>query len=107
MSSVSGIKVSVKADKSYYLNSVRKSWDVLAIHETGPNRGQVFPKVMPMYSKEVITDQQVEFIWHYLRTLSPVDQAGPPVVKLKKDKNTQPKSLLDVRNELWSLIEPE
>ena len=100
LSSVSGIKVSVKADKTYYLNSVRKSWDVLAIHESGPNRGQAFPKVMPMYSKEVITDQQVEFIWHYLRTLSPADQAGPPVVKLKKDKNTQPKSLLDIRNEV-------
>ena len=75
--------------------------------ETRTNRGQAFPKVMPMYSKEVITDQQVEFIWHYLRTLSPADQAGPPVVKLKKDKNTQPKSLLDVRNEVVVTDEPK
>ena len=69
LSSASGIKVNVKANKTYYLNSVRKSWDVLATHESGPNKGQAFPKVMPMYSKEVITDQQVEFIWHYLRTI--------------------------------------
>ena len=100
LSSTSGIKVNVKANKTYYLNSVRKSWDVLATHESGPNKGQAFPKVMPMYSKEVITDQQVEFIWHYLRTLSPADKAGPAVVKLKTDKGAQPKSLLDIRNEI-------
>ncbi|MAW10379.1 MAG: hypothetical protein ACJ0IB_04070 [Verrucomicrobiales bacterium] len=100
LSSASGIKVSVKADKAYYINSVRKSWDVLAIHEVGSSRGQAFPKVMPMYSKEVIPDQHVEFIWHYLRTLSPASKAGPKVVKIKANKGAEPKTLLDIRNEI-------
>ncbi|MEC7861543.1 MAG: hypothetical protein VYC70_02820, partial [Verrucomicrobiota bacterium] len=100
VSAESGIKVTVKADKNYFMTSVRKSWDVLAIAESGPTRGKPFPKIMPMYAKEVIPDQSVEYIWHFLRTLSPKAQAGPSIVKLKQQKKEEPRSLLEVPNEI-------
>ncbi|MED5472182.1 MAG: c-type cytochrome, partial [Verrucomicrobiota bacterium] len=100
VSAASGIKVKVKADKNYFLTSVRKSWDVLAVAESGPTRGKPFPKIMPMYAKEVIPDQSIEYIWHYLRTLSPKAHAGPSIVKLKQEKKEEPKSLLQVPNEI-------
>lgn len=90
----------VKADKTYYLTSVRKSWDVLAIAERGDLKGKPFPKVMPMYSSEVIPDPAVEYIWHYLRTLAPEGQAGPKVVKLKKQQEARPRNLLEIANEI-------
>ena len=100
VSAASGIKVTVKADKNYFMTSVRKSWDVLAVAESGPTRGNPFPKIMPMYAKEVIPDQSVEYIWHFLRTLSPKAQAGPSIVKLKQQNKEEPKSLLKIPNEI-------
>ena len=44
----SGEKKKVKADKSYYLDSVRKSTDVLAIAESGETKGAAYPAAMPM-----------------------------------------------------------
>jgi len=96
----SGERQKVKADKTYYLNSVRKSWDVFAVAEKGATKGTPYPAAMPMYTKEVIPDQAVEHIFHYLRTLADDGQAGPPEVKMKLAKQNQPKSLLEDGNEV-------
>ena len=94
-----GERKTVKADKQYFLDSVRKSWDVFAVAESGPTKGQQYPAVMPMYTKEVIPDEAVEHIWHYLRTLADPGQAGPAQVMVKL-RNQKPKSLLEDRNEV-------
>ena len=93
-------KKKVRADKGYYLDSVRKSTDVLAIAESGATKGQPYPAAMPMYSSEVIPDQAVEHIFHYLRTLADEGQAGPGVVKVKIDRKAQPKNLLEIGGEV-------
>ena len=55
--------------------------------------------VMPTYTNEVIPDEAVEFVWHYLRTLADDGQAGPAVVKMKAE-NQKPMSLLEDLNEV-------
>ena len=40
----------VKADKNYFTTSVRKSWDALAVAESGANRGEAYPQIMPKSS---------------------------------------------------------
>jgi cytochrome c2 len=90
----------VKADKAYFLNSVRKSWDALAVAESGPTKGQAYLPIMPMYTPEVISDQEIESVWHYLRTLADAGQAGPATVMLKKAKAATAKNLLDIPNEV-------
>ena len=90
----------VTADKAYFLNSVRKSWDALAVAESGPTSGETYLPVMPMYTREVIPDHDVESVWHYLRTLADDGLAGPATVMLKKQKQAQPKSLLEIPNEV-------
>ena len=52
------------ADKSYFINSVRQSWDVLAVAEKGPTKGAAYLPVMPMYTSEIISDQDLESMWH-------------------------------------------
>ncbi len=93
-------KKKVKADRSYYQDSVRKSTDVLAIAESGETKGTAYPAAMPMYTAEVISDQAVEHIFHYLRTLADEGQTGPRVVKVKLDRKAQPKNLLEVGGEV-------
>lgn len=95
----SGDRKKVKADKDYYLKSVRTSWDVFAISEDGENKGQAYPAAMPQYTKEVISDEAIEHIFHYLRSLADEGQAGPAVVKMQK-KAEQQKSLLEDVNEV-------
>jgi hypothetical protein len=90
----------ITADKSYFLNSVRQSWDVLAVAENGPTKGAVYLPVMPMYPKEIISDQDLESLWHYLRTLTAAGKSGPGKVMLKKQKAAPVKSLLEIPNEV-------
>jgi len=96
----SGGRGQIKADKKYYTTSVRKSWDALAISESGQIKGKPYPQIMPMYAKEVIPDQAVEHIWHFLRTLAAEGQAGPAVVKMKQDKKVIPKNPIEIPNEI-------
>ena len=72
----SGARQSVKADKAYFEDSVRKSWDVLAVGETGEWKGKSYPAAMPMYPDAALPKQTVEDLWHYLRTLADEGQAG-------------------------------
>ncbi|MBT4228356.1 MAG: c-type cytochrome, partial [Verrucomicrobia bacterium] len=95
-----GDKRRIKADKSYYTTSVRTSWDALAVAEGGATKGQPFPKIMPMYAREVIPDPSIEYIWHYLRTLADEGQAGPSKVELQEAKKSVPRTLVAIANEV-------
>lgn len=89
----------VVADKAYFLRSVRKAWDELAVAESGPTKGAMYLPIMPMYQKEVVADQDLEAVWHYLRTLADADQAGPASVTLKRQKRPVPKNHLEIPGE--------
>ena len=71
----------VTADKEYFVNSVRKSWDVLAVAEKGQTKGKAYLPVMPMYTNEIISDQDLESMWHYLRTLAGPAEPGSAKVR--------------------------
>lgn len=96
---ISGERRMVKADKGYYLDSIRKSMSLLAVAESGPAEGDAYPAAMPSYSREVISDPQVEFMWHYLRTLADEGQAGPSSVPMQVEEQEVAKSILEIPNE--------
>ena len=83
-----------------FINSVRKSWDVLAVAEQGPTKGAAYLPVMPMYTSEIISDQELESMWHYLRTLTDPAESGPAKVIVKRQKAAAVKSLLEIPNEV-------
>ena len=90
---------SVKADKAYYADSVRKASEHLAVAESGPLKGTPYPPAMPLFTQEVLPESAVENIWHYLRTLAEGSEAGPAKVMLKVDPKSRPRNLLDIPGE--------
>lgn len=99
LDSGSGDRRMVKADKQYYIDSVRRSFDLLAVAESGPTQGEAYPAAMPSYSPEVISNAEVEYMWHYLRTLADEGQAGPAVVPMKAEEQAQAANILEIPNE--------
>jgi len=89
----------VRADKPYYLESVRKASDILAIAENGPTKGAPYPAAMPLFTPEVLPDTAVENIWNYLRTLADAPQAGPATVMVKVEKKAPAKNILEIQGE--------
>lgn len=99
LNSASNSRSKVKADKAYYMDSVRKAWDSLAIAESGPLKNTPYPAAMPLFTRETLSDEVVENIWHYLRTLADAPQAGPAQVLLKLEKRNTPKNILEIPGE--------
>ncbi|MFT6240103.1 MAG: hypothetical protein ACJAQT_002190 [Akkermansiaceae bacterium] len=95
-----GARKMVKADKAYFVNSVRQSWHELAVAERGPAKGTTYLQIMPQYRAEILPDQDLDSLWHYLRTLAEKDQAGPSKVLLTKKKEAVIANLIDVPGEI-------
>ncbi len=92
-------KQMVKADRAYFQRSMRNSWDELAIAESGPTKGTPYGAVMPSFAPEVISDEDLEAMWHYVRTLADGDNAGPAQVMLTKKDAPVAASLLEIPSE--------
>ncbi len=90
---------SVKADRAYFQRSMRNSWDELAIAESGPTKGTPYGAVMPSFAPEVISDEDLEAVWHYVRTLADGDNAGPAQVMLTKKDAPAAASPLEIPGE--------
>lgn len=95
-----GERKMIKADQDYFIKSVRQSWDQLAVAESGPAKGKTYPQVMPQYGATVIPDQDLESLWHYVRTLVDEDEAGPAKIMLTRKKEVPIKNLIDVPGEI-------
>ena len=80
LDSAGGGKLIVKADKKYFLNSVRNPASQLACAENGPTKGDAYPAAMPQFTAEVIADANLEVIWNYLRNSADEGKRGPDVV---------------------------
>lgn len=89
----------VTADRAYFERSLRKSWDELAIAESGPLEGNPYPAAMPMYVEDLLSLEQVEALWHYLRTCADEDQRGPGEVLRDVPKVATPKQPLEIPGE--------
>ena len=96
---VAGKEIAVKADKSYFETSLRKSWDALAVAEHGPTAGTAYLALMPMYVPEMLPNEGVESLWHYLRTLADGAQAGPKQVMVKRAKEIEAANILEIPGE--------
>jgi mono/diheme cytochrome c family protein len=95
----SGEKKKVKADKAYFMDSLRKSWDELAVAETGETKGTAYGPIMPSFAPEVISDEDLEAVWHYVRTMAEGYAAGPAEVMLKKKDAPAAASPLEIPGE--------
>jgi hypothetical protein len=75
-----GKKSKVAADKNYFIDSVRNPAPRLAVAESGPTRGEAYPPVMPQFTAEVVSDANLEAMWHFLRHAAAEGKNGPAVV---------------------------
>ncbi|MCE2961338.1 MAG: c-type cytochrome [Akkermansiaceae bacterium] len=96
---IAGKETIVKADRAYFERSLRKSWDELAIAEVGPASGTAYGAIMPHYVKELVSDEDMESVYHYLRTLAEGAEQGPANVMVKRQAAKEPTSILQIPNE--------
>jgi hypothetical protein len=74
-----GRRFQIKAGREYLHRSIRTPAEQLAVAESGPTRGQPYLPVMPAFSKELLSDRQVEALGDYLATLNIPGEGGPAV----------------------------
>jgi hypothetical protein len=96
---IAGKETVVKADRGYFERSLRKSWDELAVGETGPTKDVAYLPIMPNYTKEMVSDPDMESVYHYLRTLAEGAEQGPANVMVKRKAAAQPTNILEIPNE--------
>ncbi|MES2982355.1 MAG: c-type cytochrome [Verrucomicrobiota bacterium] len=96
---IAGKETIVKADRTYFERSLRKSWDELAIAEHGPTKDAAYLPIMPNYTKEMVSDEDMESVYHYLRTLADGAEQGPAKVMVKRKVAAQPTNILEIPNE--------
>jgi hypothetical protein len=84
-----GHRFQVKAGREYLHRSVRAPADQLAVAESGPTLGQPYLPVMPPFTKDILSDAQVDAIGDYLATLNDPANRGP-VTKLATLAPTAP-----------------
>ena len=96
---IAGKETIVKADRVYFEKSLRKSWDELAVGEHGAMKDTAYPAIMPNYVKELISDDDLDSVYHYLRTLAEGADQGPLKVMLKREVAAEPTHILEIPNE--------
>jgi mono/diheme cytochrome c family protein len=96
---IAGKETIVKADRAYFERSLRKSWDELAIAEHGPTKDTAYLPIMPNYTKEMVSDPDMESVYHYLRTLAEGAEQGPAKVMVKRKAAVVPTNILEIPNE--------
>jgi len=96
---VGGKETTVKADRAYFERSIRKSPDELAVAENGPTEGTAYGPIMPSYEKNALSDEDLESVWHYLRTLADKGQKGPANVMVKRKPVKEATGIINIPNE--------
>jgi mono/diheme cytochrome c family protein len=79
----------VKANREYLHRSLRAPADQLAVAEAGETKGTPYAALMPVFSKDIVSDEQIDAIGAYLLTLNDPGDRGP-VTWLGKLKPTPP-----------------
>ncbi len=96
---MAGKETVVKADRAYFERCLRKSWDELAIGEQGPMKDVAYTAIMPNYVKELVSDDDLDSVFHYLRTLAEGADQGPAQVMVKRKVAAQPTNIVEIPNE--------
>src|SRR6187402_1123055 len=84
-----GHRFQVKANREYLHRSLREPAAQLAVAEAGESKGVPYAALMPVFTNEIVSDEQIDAIGAYLATLNDVGQRGP-VTWLGKLKPTPP-----------------
>lgn len=81
----------VKADLPYFLQSIRKPNEELAIAEHGEKSGEPYLPVMPPYAESTLPMHKAKAIYQYLLTLNDEGKRGPAqvLVTAPSKKNQQ------------------
>lgn len=95
-----GKKITPKADRDYFIRSVREPATELAITESGPTKGTAYPAIMPLFPAELVPDPELEMIWHYLQHAAEDGKNGPAVVMGQVAPKPLAKSSLENRAEV-------
>jgi mono/diheme cytochrome c family protein len=74
-----GHRFAIKAGSEYLHHSVREPAAQIAIAERGATSGQPYLPIMPPFSKDVLSDEQIDAIGDYLATLNEPMDRGPAV----------------------------
>ncbi|MBK8186240.1 MAG: c-type cytochrome [Cellvibrio sp.] len=70
-----GHKVTIKANRPYLHMSLREPAEQIAIRESGEKIGEAYLPIMPAFTKDTLSDIQIDAIGDYLATLNePWDQ---------------------------------
>lgn len=96
---VKGEEQVIKADRAYFNTSMRNSWDALAISEHGATKGTAYQPLMPLYVEQMLSEEGLESVWHFLRTLADEGQRGPDKVMLKRAKVVESANALEIPGE--------
>ncbi len=95
-----GKRKKVMPNEAYFQRAVRNPGGELVIAHDGPFKGQPYPAAMPAFLSEVVSDADLEALYHYVRSLGDPGMAGPSVVMIKKSRLGPAKSLLDIEDEV-------
>lgn len=93
--SASGDRFVIEADRSYLHRSIRSANAELPIHEVGESKGEPYPPNMPSYGEDMITDNQIDAIGAYLKTLNDLPNQGPVTLMVQEGGPKQYDPLLD------------
>ncbi len=92
-------KHSRKANKDYFTDTIRNSMDELAISREGPLKGQAYQPIMPSFPKAVMSDTDMDSVFHYLRSRGPKGKAGPGKVMKSENETVNVDSLVQIQDE--------
>ena len=84
-------RIEVTTDEAYLFSSLRQPAAQLA---------EGYPAIMPAFPKELLSDDQVRALWHYLRHQADAGKNGPAVVMGKSTKEKTHDSLFDDPDEV-------
>ncbi|MGA0899431.1 MAG: c-type cytochrome [Luteolibacter sp.] len=96
----SGKKREIEPDKDYFVRSVRDPAKEVSIATEGPFKGQAYPPAMPAFTEQVIDEQDLEALWHYVRTLARPGKAGPAVVMMQRKQQGPIADLISIKDEI-------
>lgn len=95
-----GERGEVTPDREYFIRSVRHPAQQVSIANEGPFQGQPYPPAMPTFTEQVIDQDDLEAVWHYLRTLARPGKAGPAVVMMTRRQEGPVADLLAIKDEI-------
>ena len=95
-----GKALNLKADKDYFTKSVRQPALHMAISESGPTKGTAYPAIMPQFPVNLISDADLDMIWHYLHHAADEGKNGPAKVMGEAPKQASSGNILDDPDEI-------